>query len=77
VQGFSQISRAQAETKLAQVTPKAAIVPEDLNRVIQLRIEMGFYDPPHEPVERFYDASVWCEATGLLPPTPFGLPRAI
>lgn len=77
VQGFSKISRAQAEIKLAQVTPKAAIVPEDLNRVIQLRIEMGFYDPPHEPVEQFYDASVWCEATGLLPPKPFGLPRAI
>jgi ABC-type nitrate/sulfonate/bicarbonate transport system substrate-binding protein len=77
VQAYSKISRIQAETKLTQVTPKAAIVPEDLNRVIQLRIEMGFYDPPHEPVERFYDASVWCEATGLPPPQPFGLPRAI
>lgn len=76
-QGYSKILRAQADTKLAQVTPKAAIVPEDLNRVIQLRIEMGFYDAPHEPVERFYDASVWCEATGLPPPQPFGLPRAI
>ena len=77
VQGYSKISRAQAETKLAQVTPKAAIVPEDLNRVIQLRIEMGFYDPPHDPVERFYDTGIWCEATGLPPPQPFGLPRAI
>jgi ABC-type nitrate/sulfonate/bicarbonate transport system substrate-binding protein len=77
VQAYSKISPAQAETKLAQVTPKAAIVPEDLNRVIQLRIEMGFYDPPHEPVERFYDASVWCEATGLPSPQSFGLPRAI
>jgi hypothetical protein len=77
MQDYSKISRALAETKLAQVTPKAAIVPEDLNRVIQLRIEMGFYDPPPEPVERFYDASVWCEATGLPPPEPFGLPRAI
>ena len=60
-----------------KVTPKAAIIPEDLNRVMQLRIEMGFYDPPHETVERFYDASVWCDATGLPPPEPFGLPRAI
>lgn len=77
VAAYSEISRAQAETKLAQVTPKAAIVAEDLNRVIQLRMEMGFYDPPHEPVEHFYDASVWCEATGLPPPPPFGLPRAI
>ena len=63
--------------KLSQVTPKAAIVPEDLNRVIQLRVEMGLYDPPHEPVERFYDANNWCEATGLPAPAPFGLPRAI
>lgn len=77
VAAYSKISRAQAEIKLAQVTARAAIVPEDLNRVIQLRIEMGFYDPPHEPVERFYDASFWCEATGLPPPKAFGLPRAI
>lgn len=77
VQGYSKISREQAEAKLAQVTPKAEIVPDDLNRVIQLRIEMGFYDPPHEPLERFYDASIWCDATGLPPPQPFGLPRAI
>ncbi len=77
VAAYSKISRAQAETKLTQVTPKAAIVPEDLNRVIQLRIEMGFYDPPHEPVERFYDASVWCDVTGLPPPKPFGLPQVI
>lgn len=77
VAAYSKISPAQAETKLAQVTSKAAIEPEDLNRVIQLRIEMGFYDPPHEAVERFYDASLWCEATGLPPPKPFGLPRVI
>jgi ABC-type nitrate/sulfonate/bicarbonate transport system substrate-binding protein len=77
VAAYSKISRAQAETKLTHVTPKAAIVPKDLNRVIQLRIEMGFYDSPHEPVDRFYDASVWCEATGLAPPKPFGLPRVI
>ncbi|MGZ8443131.1 MAG: ABC transporter substrate-binding protein [Candidatus Binatia bacterium] len=77
VAAYSKITRAQAVTKLAQVTAKAAIVPEDLNQVIQLRIEMGYYDPPHEPVERFYDASVWCDATGLPPPKPFGLPRLI
>ena len=57
--------------------PKAAIDPEDLNRVVQLRIEMGLYEPPFEPIERFYDASLWSEVTGLAPPRPFGLPRAI
>jgi ABC-type nitrate/sulfonate/bicarbonate transport system substrate-binding protein len=77
IQDFHKISRPQAEVKLSQVTPKAAIVPQDLNRVIQLRVEMGLYDPPHEPVERFYDASIWCEATGLPPPAPFGPPRVI
>ena len=77
LQDYSKLSREQAEIKLSQVTSKAAIVPEDLNRVVQLRIEMGFYDPPHEPMERFYDASIWCEATGQPPPKPFGLPLVI
>jgi ABC-type nitrate/sulfonate/bicarbonate transport system substrate-binding protein len=75
LQDYQKISRAQAETKLAQVTFKAAIDPEDLNRVVQLRIDMGLYDPPFDPIERFYDASLWSEATGLAPPRPFGLPR--
>jgi hypothetical protein len=26
---------------------------------------MGDYKPPFDPPERFYDASYWCEATGL------------
>ena len=77
LQDYSKLSRSQAATKLAQVTPKAAIVPEDLNRVVQLRVEMGFYDPPYEPIERFYDASIWFEATGQPPPKPFGLPLVI
>ncbi len=63
LQEYQKLSRAQAETKLAQVAPKAAIDPEDLNRVIGLRVEMGFYDPPQHPIEHFYDASLWCDAT--------------
>ena len=77
LQQYQKISRAQAEAKLAQVNPKAAIVPQDINRVVQLRIEMGFYDPPHDPIERFYDATIWSEATGLPLPRPFGLPRPV
>jgi len=38
---------------------------------------MGLYDPPHDPIERFYDATIWSEVTGLPPPAPFGLPRPI
>jgi hypothetical protein len=37
---------------------------------------MGFYDPPWDPIERFYDASYWSEATGLLAPAPYGVPTA-
>jgi ABC-type nitrate/sulfonate/bicarbonate transport system substrate-binding protein len=75
LQDYQKISRTQAEFKLAQVTPKAAIVPEDLNRVVELRIAMGSYGPPYEPIERFYDASIWSEVTGLPRPAPFGKPQ--
>jgi ABC-type nitrate/sulfonate/bicarbonate transport system substrate-binding protein len=75
VQGDRKISRKQAELRLAQVTPKAAIMAEDLNRVVQHRIDTGAYDRPYVPVERFYDASIWSEATGLPRPAPFGMPR--
>jgi ABC-type nitrate/sulfonate/bicarbonate transport system substrate-binding protein len=77
LQDYQKISRALAEIKLGQMIPKAAIDPADINRVLQLRIEMGLYDPPHDPIERFYDASIWCESTGLPPPRPFGMPRPI
>jgi len=77
MQGYEGITREQAETKLARVIPKAAIDPSSIHRVVQLRIEMGLYDPPHDPIERFYDASIWSEATSLPGPAPFGLPQTI
>ncbi|OGQ68979.1 MAG: hypothetical protein A2W73_09715 [Deltaproteobacteria bacterium RIFCSPLOWO2_12_55_13] len=75
MQGYEGITREQAETKLARVIPKAAIDPSSIHRVVQLRIEMGLYDPPHDPIERFYDAGIWSEATSLPGPAPFGLPQ--
>jgi hypothetical protein len=36
-----------------------------MQTVIDLRIELSVYPPPHEPPERFYDTSYWCAATGL------------
>ena len=75
MQGYEGITREQAETKLARVIPKAAIDPSAIHRVVQLRIEMGLYDPPHDPIERFYDAGIWSEATSLPGPAPFGLPQ--
>ena len=77
LQDYQKISRQQAEVKLDQMIPKAGINPADVNRVVQLRIEMGLYDPPYDPIERFYDATIWSEVTGLPPPAPFGPPRPI
>jgi ABC-type nitrate/sulfonate/bicarbonate transport system substrate-binding protein len=77
IQEYQRISRALAEIKLGQVIPKATIDPSDINRVLQLRVEMGLYDPPHDPIERFYDASIWSEVTGLPEPRAFGMPRPI
>jgi ABC-type nitrate/sulfonate/bicarbonate transport system substrate-binding protein len=77
LQGYQTLTREQAETKLAQVVARAAIDPAGLNRVVQLRIEMGLYEPPHDLIERFYDASLWSEATGLPPPVRFGQPRPL
>ena len=69
-------SREEAATKLTRVVPQAAIDPAGLARVAALRAEMGFYDPPWDPVERFYDATYWSEATGRPAPAPYGVPTA-
>jgi NitT/TauT family transport system substrate-binding protein len=69
-------SPEEAATKLTRVMPHAAIDPAGLARVAGLRAEMGFYDPPWDPIERFYDAGYWSEATGLPAPAPYGVPRA-
>jgi len=60
-----KLTRNAAEDAYRKVVPKARINPEALTRVIALRKEMGVYQPPFDPSERFYDASYWSEATGL------------
>jgi NitT/TauT family transport system substrate-binding protein len=60
-----RLSSAAAEDAYRKVVPKARINPAALNTVIELRKEMGVYHPPYDPAQRFYDASYWCEATGL------------
>jgi ABC-type nitrate/sulfonate/bicarbonate transport system substrate-binding protein len=78
LQNYRQkISREQAEIKLEQMIAKAKINPADVNRVVQLRIEMGLYEPPYDPIERFYDATIWSEVAGLPLPASFGPPRPI
>jgi len=70
-----KLSRPRAEKAYAQVVPKCAINTEALRKNLELRIELGYYKPPHKPAEAFYDASYWCEATGLPAPEPLGYPR--
>ena len=60
-----KLSRAAAENAYGKVVPKARINPAALQGVIELRKEMGVYQPPFAPPEKFYDASYWTEAMGL------------
>jgi ABC-type nitrate/sulfonate/bicarbonate transport system substrate-binding protein len=59
------LNRDRAELAYRQLVPKARINEAAMQTVIDLRIELGVYAPPHSPPERFYDTSYWCEATGL------------
>ncbi len=60
-----RLNRAAAQNAYEKVVPKARINRSALNTVIELRKEMGVYQPPYSPVERFYDESYWREATGV------------
>lgn len=71
------LNRDKADHSYKTVVPKARINPVALRKVLDLRIEMGVYGPPHSPPERFYDPSYWCEATGLPAPEPAGPPGGI
>jgi ABC-type nitrate/sulfonate/bicarbonate transport system substrate-binding protein len=68
------LDRIRAEEAYAKVTPKARMNPHAFRKVMELRIEMGVYQPPFSPAERFYDAGYWCAATGLPGPAPAGMP---
>jgi NitT/TauT family transport system substrate-binding protein len=70
-----KLSRARAESNYKFVVPKCLIRPESIRKNLELRIELGYYKPPHKPTEAFYDSSFWCEATGLPAPPAAGRPR--
>lgn len=70
-----KLPRAWAESNYSYVVPKAMLRPESIRKDLELRIELGYYKPPHKPTEAFYDTSYWSEATGLPAPPPVGLPR--
>jgi ABC-type nitrate/sulfonate/bicarbonate transport system substrate-binding protein len=65
-------ARPRAEASYGYVLPKCMIKPESIRKNLELRIELGYYKPPHKPTEAFYDASYWSEATGLPAPPPAG-----
>ena len=58
------LNRAAAEIAYSKVVPRARINPAAIQTVIELRKEMGVYQPPCDPPERFYDESYWREASG-------------
>ena len=60
-----RLSQAASEDAYRKVVPKARINPAAIRTVIELRKEMGVYQPPFDPPERFYDPSYWEEATGV------------
>jgi ABC-type nitrate/sulfonate/bicarbonate transport system substrate-binding protein len=70
-----KLSRIRAEASYKYVVPKCLLRPESIRRNLELRIELGYYKPPHQPTEAFYDLSFWSEATGLPVPPPVGNPR--
>jgi NitT/TauT family transport system substrate-binding protein len=67
--------RVRAEELYRRAVPACAIRPEVIRKTLELRIELGYYKPPHRAAEAFYDASIWSEATGLPAPPPAGRPR--
>lgn len=68
------LTLAAAQHAIGRIIPKAQINPVSIRRVLELRIEMGVYQPSFAPAEHFYDTSYWCEATGLPSPEPAGMP---
>ena len=58
-----KLNRSAAEIAYSKVVPRARINPAAIQTVIELRKELGVYQPPCDPPERFYDESYWREAT--------------
>jgi ABC-type nitrate/sulfonate/bicarbonate transport system substrate-binding protein len=70
-----KVSQKRAEEAYDRVVPKGRINPLSIRKNIELRIELGYYKPPHKSTETFCDMSYWSEATGLPAPPPAGMPK--
>jgi ABC-type nitrate/sulfonate/bicarbonate transport system substrate-binding protein len=70
-----KLPRDRAESSYRRVVRKSMLRPEAIRKNIEVRIELGYYKPPHKPTEAFYDLSYWSVATGEPVPPPVGLPR--
>jgi ABC-type nitrate/sulfonate/bicarbonate transport system substrate-binding protein len=75
VMAEEKLPRSRAEEAVRRVVPKCMVRPESIRRNVELRIELGYYKPPHRATEAFYDASFWAEATGEPAPAAAGRPR--
>jgi ABC-type nitrate/sulfonate/bicarbonate transport system substrate-binding protein len=70
-----KLARDRAASSYRRVVRKSMISPEAIRKNIEVRIELGYYKPPHKPTEAFYDLSYWSEATGEPVPPAVGLAR--
>jgi ABC-type nitrate/sulfonate/bicarbonate transport system substrate-binding protein len=68
-------ARERAETSYKYVVPKCMVQPESIRKNLELRIELGYYKPPHKATEAFYDASFLSEGIGVPAPPRAGKPR--
>ncbi len=57
------VNATRAAESYAVIVPEVRINPAAIQTVIDLRIEMGAYPPPHSPPERFFDLTYWTQAT--------------
>lgn len=63
VMSEEKLSRARAEKNYGFVVSRCAIRPDAIAKNLALRVELGYYKPPHRPASAFFDTSYWTEAT--------------
>jgi ABC-type nitrate/sulfonate/bicarbonate transport system substrate-binding protein len=58
------VSLAVAEEAHETISPDAMLATTGTQRILDLRVALGFLDGPAPPAQRFYDTRYWEMATG-------------
>jgi ABC-type nitrate/sulfonate/bicarbonate transport system substrate-binding protein len=58
------LTREQAADDYATIQPDATINVAGIQTILDLRVALGFLEPPALPAEQFYDPRYWEQATG-------------